>query len=101
MKPFLQAALAAAEAAAEDIMHYYRGNFEVELKPDQTPVTVADRRAEEIIKGILLKIGGMTLYRRARPFFLGLLLGYVLGVGLCFLVDVIWFPSHGHMIHHW
>ena len=49
MKPFLQAALAAAEAAAEDIMHYYRGNFEVELKPDQTPVTVADRRAEEII----------------------------------------------------
>ena len=55
MKPFLQAALAAAEAAAEDIMHYYRGNFEVELKQDQTPVTVADRRAEEIIKGILLK----------------------------------------------
>jgi histidinol-phosphatase len=55
MKPFLQAALAAAEAAAEDIMHYYRGNFKVELKPDQTPVTVADRRAEEIIRGILLK----------------------------------------------
>ena len=56
MKPFLQAALAAAEAAAEDIMHYYRGNFEVELKPDQTPVTVADRRAEEIIKGILVSM---------------------------------------------
>ena len=54
-----------------------------------------------LIKAILLKVGGMTLYRKARPFFLGLLLGYVLGVGLCFLVDVIWFPSHGHMIHHW
>jgi hypothetical protein len=54
-----------------------------------------------LIKAILLKIGGMILLRKARPFFLGLLLGYVLGVGLCFLVDVIWFPAHGHMIHHW
>lgn len=54
MKLFLQAAIAAAKAAAEDIMFYYRGDFEIELKPDQTPVTVADRRAEEIIRGILL-----------------------------------------------
>ena len=54
MKLFLRAALKAAKAAAEDIMCYYRGDFEIELKPDQTPVTVADRRAEEIIGGILL-----------------------------------------------
>ncbi len=54
-----------------------------------------------LIKTILLKVGGMALYRKARPFFLGLLLGYVLGVGLGFVVDVIWFPSQGHMIHHW
>ena len=54
MKLFLQAALAAAKAAAEDIMCYYHGDFEIELKPDQTPVTVADRRAEEIISKILL-----------------------------------------------
>jgi len=54
MKLFLHAALAAAKAAAEDIMCYYRGDFEIELKHDQTPVTVADRRAEEIISGILL-----------------------------------------------
>ena len=27
-----------------------RGNFEVEIKSDQTPVTVADRSAEEIIR---------------------------------------------------
>ena len=54
MNLFLRAALTAAKAAAEDIMCYYRGNFEIELKPDQTPVTVADRRAEEIIGGILL-----------------------------------------------
>ena len=54
MKLFLQAALKAAKAAAEEIMCYYRGDFEIELKPDQTPVTVADRRAEETIRGILL-----------------------------------------------
>jgi histidinol-phosphatase len=54
MESFLETALAAARAAAEDILHFYRGEFEIELKPDQTPVTVADRRAEEIIKGILL-----------------------------------------------
>ncbi|MEE8496369.1 MAG: inositol monophosphatase family protein [Xanthomonadales bacterium] len=54
MKLFLQAALAAAKAAAEDIMRYYRGDFEIELKPDQTPVTAADRRAEEIISEILI-----------------------------------------------
>ena len=54
MESFLRSALAAAEAAAEDILSYYRGAFEVELKADQTPVTVADRRAEEIIKNKLL-----------------------------------------------
>jgi len=54
-----------------------------------------------LIKLILLKVGGITLFRRARPFFLGLLLGYVLGIGLSFIVDVIWFPGRGHMIHHW
>ena len=54
MKQFLDAALAAARLAAEDIMHFYRGDFEVEIKSDQTPVTVADRRAEEIIRAELL-----------------------------------------------
>lgn len=54
MDSFLKSALAAARAAAEEILRYYRGNFEVELKADQTPVTVADRRAEEVIREILL-----------------------------------------------
>jgi histidinol-phosphatase len=54
MDRYLKSALAAARAAADEIMHFYRGDFAVELKADQSPVTVADRRAEEIIKGILL-----------------------------------------------
>ena len=54
MEPFLNSALAAAAAAAEEILRYYRGDFAVELKADQSPVTIADRRAEEIIKDRLL-----------------------------------------------
>ena len=54
MEPFLKSALAAAAAAAEEILRYYRGDFAVELKADQSPVTIADRRAEEIIKDRLL-----------------------------------------------
>ena len=54
MNSLLGVALAAANAAAEDIMQYYRGKYEIEIKQDQTPVTVADRRAEEIIRTILL-----------------------------------------------
>ena len=54
MESLLKSALAAAAAASKEILRYYRGDFEVELKADQTPVTVADRRAEEIIREILL-----------------------------------------------
>jgi histidinol-phosphatase len=39
----------AARAAGEVALRYYRGGFEVTLKPDLTPVTQADREAEEVI----------------------------------------------------
>lgn len=52
--PFLETALEAARRAGEIILRYYHGEFAVELKPDQTPVTVADREAEEVIRSILL-----------------------------------------------
>ena len=47
------AAIAAAKAAGEIAMRYYRGGFEVTIKPDQTPVTQADREAEQAIKRVL------------------------------------------------
>ena len=43
----------AADAAAVVIRKYYRRDFAVEIKPDQTPVTVADREAEIAIKNVL------------------------------------------------
>ncbi len=51
----LQAALEAAQAAAEVIRGFYRRNLEVHTKADQTPVTEADVRAEEAIRAVLSK----------------------------------------------
>jgi histidinol-phosphatase len=49
----LTAALQAARAAAEVIRAYYQKNPIVRLKPDHSPVTEADVRAEEVIRATL------------------------------------------------
>jgi hypothetical protein len=53
------------------------------------------------IKAILLKVGGVILYKRWQPFFLGILAGYALAVTLSFFVDVAWFNGQGHRVHTW
>ncbi|MCP1374040.1 inositol monophosphatase family protein [Dyella lutea] len=55
LAPALAAAREAAAAAAEVILHYWRRGVDVELKSDDTPVTVADREAELAIRAILTK----------------------------------------------
>jgi len=52
----LTAALAAARAAAEVILGYYRRNPSVRIKPDESPVTEADLRAEEVIRATLARV---------------------------------------------
>ncbi|MEK7570150.1 MAG: inositol monophosphatase family protein [Patescibacteria group bacterium] len=49
----LQVAIEASRRAEECIMGYYRHNVTVEKKADATPVTIADREAEALIKHIL------------------------------------------------
>ena len=49
----LAAAVDAARAAGRVALKYYRGGFAVILKPDDTPVTQADREAERVIIEIL------------------------------------------------
>jgi histidinol-phosphatase len=49
----LTAALAAARAAADVIGAYYRKNPSVRTKPDESPGTEADVRAEEVIRATL------------------------------------------------
>ncbi len=52
-----------------------------------------------VCKFLVLRFGGIALYHRSQPFFLGLLVGYALSVVLSALVDLIWFPGQGHYIH--
>ena len=49
MDKVLTAAVEAARAAGEVALKYYRGGFEVTIKPDRSPVTQADREAEQVI----------------------------------------------------
>lgn len=49
----LGVARAAADAATQVIRRYYRDGFDVEIKADETPVTIADREAEAAIKQVL------------------------------------------------
>jgi hypothetical protein len=54
-----------------------------------------------LAKTIIFRIGGIALYRRGQPFFLGILAGFVIGVAISGIVDVLWFPGSGHSVHHW
>jgi len=53
LKAFLSVALEAAKAARKLILSYYDSEFDIEIKADQTPVTIADRGAEQIIRNTI------------------------------------------------
>lgn len=49
----IEAAIKAGLIAKDIIMHYYRSTFEVEIKDDQSPVTIADQEADLAIRQYL------------------------------------------------
>src|SRR5262245_7337988 len=49
-----ETALIAAEQAGRLALNYFNGEFAIELKSDETPVTVADREAELLIRSTLI-----------------------------------------------
>jgi hypothetical protein len=51
-----------------------------------------------LIKFLLMRFGGVGLYRKTQPLFLGILVGYVLGVAVAYVVDSVWFPDSPHVI---
>jgi histidinol-phosphatase len=55
LNTLLSTAKQAATSARELILSYYHGEYEIEIKADQTPVTIADRAAEQIIRDIIGK----------------------------------------------
>jgi hypothetical protein len=49
-----------------------------------------------LAKRILIRTGGLMLYNRGKPFFIGLTLGHFAAAGLSFFIDIFWFTGHGH-----
>lgn len=45
------------------------------------------------------RTGGISLYARSRPFFIGVILGSFTAMGLLVIVDLIWFPGEGHRLY--
>jgi len=52
-----------------------------------------------LIKFVMIKVGGPAVYRKSRPLFIGLLVGYILRVLLSLCIDTIWFAERGHWVH--
>ena len=52
-----------------------------------------------VYKSLILKFGGVGLYRRGQPFFIGLMVGYAFAVFFSTLIDHIFFYGHGHVVH--
>ena len=52
-------------------------------------------------KALIMRFGGVALYRKSLPFWYGLMIGYLLGVGISTGVDALWFPDAGHIVHGW
>ena len=50
-----------------------------------------------LIKLLVMRFGGVNLYRKTQPLFLGILVGYVLGVAVAYTVDSAWFPDRPHV----
>ncbi len=49
-----------------------------------------------VTKLIILRVGGISLYRRCIPFFIGLIVGYTSALMVSMGVDLVWFPDEGH-----
>lgn len=54
-----------------------------------------------LFKAIVIRVGGVRLYRFFLPLFFGIVVGRATGVLVSFLVDLIWFPGGGHVAHGW
>ena len=54
-----------------------------------------------LIKTLVLRYGGVGLYRRSLPFWYGIMVGYLLGVGVSTTADALWFRGQEHWVHGW
>ncbi len=50
-----------------------------------------------IVKGVILKYGGITLFNRLKPFFLGLILGEAVVAGVWVIIDYFADMHHNYL----
>ena len=50
-----------------------------------------------LVKVILIKIGGQSLYERGKPFFIGLVVGHLSGAVLYIIASIALFPGEGYI----
>lgn len=53
------------------------------------------------VKAVILRLGGIQLYKKGIPAVVGMLVAFVLGVFLSYVADWIWFPQAGHPVQTW
>jgi hypothetical protein len=51
-----------------------------------------------LAKLVIIRIGGLQLYRRLQPLFIGFIVGQAFGSLLGLVIDVCWFPGRGHAL---
>jgi hypothetical protein len=51
-----------------------------------------------LIKLVIIKLGGLQLFRKARPFFIGLILGQMTGAAMVAVIDYVFFMGQGHSV---
>jgi len=54
-----------------------------------------------MVKVVVIRFGGVSLYRRSLSFWYGVIVGYLFGIAVSSVVDAIWFPDGGHFVHGW
>ena len=52
-----------------------------------------------VYKSIVLKLGGVQMYRRGQPFFIGMMIGYAIAVFFSTVIDHFYFFGQGHIVH--
>lgn len=52
-----------------------------------------------LIKLIVLQVGGISLYRKGVPLFLGMIVDYTFALTVSKVVDLIWFPGQAHNLY--
>jgi hypothetical protein len=52
-----------------------------------------------MVKSGIIRLGGLALFERAKPLFVGMVVGHFMGAGFSFVIDAIWFEGQGHCLY--